>query len=839
MVLTLILAILSWGSMTWLRNESIVHAQAPARLEVWDPVLRSSNITDLSRDPPDQFVVFVNVTGAGLINGFDVTLSYDWTGPGVLDAVAGSLGGGLFDPDNPPSPSCSVFVAKQDVDIPQGRVRFAAVFFGPCSVDGNGTLFSVIFDVKKVGATSIDIVQTNQIGDPASIIASSGRSVPYQAINAYFRNKPGIPPIARFSHSPLAPVRGDVVLFNATLSYDPSNSTRPGIKSYVWNFGDGTLNSEGPIQNHIFFFPPEVPGYGNFSVTLVVTDFDDDLPSSLIVVVNVSQASFHDLSVSVFFDKTQYLTGEPVQVSTVVTNHGINNEMAHLVVSYDYPNRTVIVDTIENVLAGQSINSFFLLNTTGLPPRTYTVLAQVTVLDPITGEPVQDANPFDNTSRASFNLLSSANMLPVAIIISNPSNPVAGDFVFFDGSRSFDPDGFVTNWFWDFGDGFFAPGSQVYHSFFAPGDYTVTLAVTDNMGASSTASVAVHVIPRPAHDVGIVSLDANPRVAVSSQFVSFVVLLTNRGVSSENVSLTVYYDSQAAVSLTGIILYPQPYPQYFFMIWDTAGVLPGDYTISATVFLASDENPSDNSLTDGIVTILPPPTLSATPSSGTLGTKVTVQGTGFPSFAPSPGPGLVFMSFDDMFMGFATTKNGQFSFTFNVPHAETGVHSVKAFDTLTGVRASTSFTVAGSEPTPKTGLAISVDVGSIYFPGDTADIYVLVQGSRTDATVQLTLFRPDGTSITLNPRPIGEGLYKASFAIPRNKSLGTYALVAKIQQADGQASALKSFEVKQSWLSEQGPRIASATAIAGVLGVVVVAWRMGYLKRKDETTSLV
>ena len=54
-----------------------------------------------------------------------------------------------------------------------------------------------------------------------------------------------------------------------------------------------------------------------------------------------------------------------------------------------------------------------------------------------------------------------------------------------DGSGSTDPDGVVTGFSWDLGDGTTAMGPQVQHAYRAPGDYPVVLTVTDDRGATA------------------------------------------------------------------------------------------------------------------------------------------------------------------------------------------------------------------------------------------------------------------------------------------------------------------------------------------------------------------
>lgn len=59
----------------------------------------------------------------------------------------------------------------------------------------------------------------------------------------------------------------------------------------------------------------------------------------------------------------------------------------------------------------------------------------------------------------------------------------------FDGSGSSDSDGTISRFRWDFGDG--SPeeeGSSVAHTYAIPGAFTVTLTVTDDLGASGSAS---------------------------------------------------------------------------------------------------------------------------------------------------------------------------------------------------------------------------------------------------------------------------------------------------------------------------------------------------------------
>ncbi len=228
------------------------------------------------------------------------------------------------------------------------------------------------------------------------------------------------------------------------------------------------------------------------------------------------------------------------------------------------------------------------------------------------------------------------------------------------------------------------------------------------------------------------------------------------------------------------------------------------------------------------------PAFNLSPTSGPIGTKVQIQASGFPS--SNYGPDQVIVSFDDNFIGIATNTNGDFSFTFNVPDAQPGLHIVKAIDELSGGSAAADFTVTRIDT-----LAINLDVGTLYFPGDTAAIYTLatLSGTPLNSTVlqlQLTLTKPDGSKITLNNTFVGGGLFRSTYTIPQAGPIGTYAIVAKAHVTNAQdASALATFEVKPTWLSAQAPALATtAVALTGAVAVAGVLWRKGIFRGKID-----
>lgn len=67
----------------------------------------------------------------------------------------------------------------------------------------------------------------------------------------------------------------------------------------------------------------------------------------------------------------------------------------------------------------------------------------------------------------------------------------------FDASKSSDPEGKLTGYAWDFGDGTTANTAITDHSYSAPGEYTVTLTVTDDTGQTHQATQQVVVEEAP------------------------------------------------------------------------------------------------------------------------------------------------------------------------------------------------------------------------------------------------------------------------------------------------------------------------------------------------------
>jgi YD repeat-containing protein len=84
----------------------------------------------------------------------------------------------------------------------------------------------------------------------------------------------------------------------------------------------------------------------------------------------------------------------------------------------------------------------------------------------------------------------SSNQIPVANAGGMYSGIIAQN-VPFHGNGSFDPDGSIVSYSWNFGDGGAGSGVGPTHAYASTGTYTVTLTVTDNQGAQGYTSTSV------------------------------------------------------------------------------------------------------------------------------------------------------------------------------------------------------------------------------------------------------------------------------------------------------------------------------------------------------------
>ena len=75
---------------------------------------------------------------------------------------------------------------------------------------------------------------------------------------------------------------------------------------------------------------------------------------------------------------------------------------------------------------------------------------------------------------------------PVAYFEYIPKSPAINESITFNASKSYDPDGTIVKYEWNFGDGETSTGKVVTHKYASAGTYTVSLKVIDNEGLTDT-----------------------------------------------------------------------------------------------------------------------------------------------------------------------------------------------------------------------------------------------------------------------------------------------------------------------------------------------------------------
>jgi PKD repeat protein len=180
------------------------------------------------------------------------------------------------------------------------------------------------------------------------------------------------------------------------------------------------------------------------------------------------------------------------------------------------------------------------------------------------------------TGSDSISVTIQNNMAPTALFIHACSGLVCT----FDASGSFDLDGDIDSYEWDFGDSSTAMGQTAEHGYAAAGEYTVTLTVADDLGALGSLVESIEVVD----NLPTISIISPADGAVVSVEVAIEVDANDDGGVTQveffldGVSLGVDTDDSDGWSI----------------LWDPTDLEAGNYLLSATATDTNEQTASDS-----------------------------------------------------------------------------------------------------------------------------------------------------------------------------------------------------------------------------------------------------
>jgi len=170
-----------------------------------------------------------------------------------------------------------------------------------------------------------------------------------------------------------------------------------GIAVYKWDFDDGLGTSTlTPVAEHDFRHLNGRFFFGNFSVRLTVTDADNGFVGMKTLRVEVTEQPSHDVAVSIRLEPQRVQSGEQVEVRLTVSNEGTFQETFNLTARYGPPTRELGNATSQDIAPNDEWFRTFTLDTSGLAPGKYTIVATVTILI--------DDDPDDNTENVVLDI---------------------------------------------------------------------------------------------------------------------------------------------------------------------------------------------------------------------------------------------------------------------------------------------------------------------------------------------------------------------------------------------------------------------------------------------------
>jgi len=299
-----------------------------------------------------------------------------------------------------------------------------------------------------------------------------------------------LPPLASIAFSPTGPVAGQTISFNASGSRD--FDLDGSIVAYAWDFDrDGEVDSSDVATVWTF------ETAGTYEILLAVTD-NGGFIDTAIAQIRVGEPEVVAVNVPPYADAT--VTPDAATVGAPMTfDASASFDADGMITAYtwDFADDGTIESADERVVWTYSEAGTYAVRLTVTDDRTATdtIVLTVVVADPSIPPAETETEESAESETAEESAEPTSSLPPLADFSYSPTAPFAGEPVEFNGLFSFDFDGRVTAYAWDF-DGDNAVDSTqsvVIHVFGAPGNYKVSLTVTDDGGNQDTVTRTISV----------------------------------------------------------------------------------------------------------------------------------------------------------------------------------------------------------------------------------------------------------------------------------------------------------------------------------------------------------
>ena len=318
--------------------------------------------------------------------------------------------------------------ASGSTDKDDDELRFQWYFDDNSMTEGS----RITHDFKQPGQYIVTLVAQ----DDSGFVADSSRFDIPVVVNARPR---------AVITAPAGAATGEKVTFNAGNSVDPDGK----IIHYRWEFGEGSRKTGSTVE-HIFSRP------GLYRVTLQVEDDGNGLCTRHRVSHDIG---INSAPIAKFNARSVAAPGEKIRLDA----SGSSDSDGTIV---DY--RWDFGDNDEG--NGKTIEHSW------QQPGVYTVQLQVV-----------DSSGLASGSDIETRTIK-VNGQPKAVFSTSTLVTAANDEVSFNADKSYDDDGKIIAYVFDFDDNIVAKGVAVNHAFSKPGLYTVRLTVTDNSDVANATS---------------------------------------------------------------------------------------------------------------------------------------------------------------------------------------------------------------------------------------------------------------------------------------------------------------------------------------------------------------